>query len=166
MQIDLSQGKGTSIRPLPSPSPHPEYNAFRPLPIRTDSLYPHSSCRSPTLNLILDFKSTHAPMEFVLESPVGPISPITFDSDESQKHRRNQEDRLAIRLSAFGFVEVPESSPDGCSDEDAVFLVEEEPLSKGKRNSKRYSRKWVREKKGKRFVEEDYTRVIESLRRL
>jgi len=105
-------------------------------------------------------------MELVLESPIGPLTPITFDVEEGKKHRRNQEERLAIRLSAFGFVEVSESRSHGHGDEDVVLLVEDEPPTKGKGNNKRCSRKWVREKKGQRFVEEDYKRVMESLRRL
>lgn len=104
-------------------------------------------------------------MELVLESPIHPLTPITFDAEETKKQRRSQEEKLAIRLSAFGFKEVAENRDDD-SDEDVVILVDDECHHGKGKSHKRCSRKWVREKKGKRWIEDDYKRVLESLRRL
>ncbi|TCD68652.1 hypothetical protein EIP91_010307 [Steccherinum ochraceum] len=172
LQQDSASTRQSSIRPLPpSPSPSPRPGQRRPLPPRTDSLYATStrSPLSPNINLIIDFKSSRAlaPLELVLESPISPLSPITFSADETQKQRRDQEAKLAVRLSAFGFVEVPDSSDSGeeDEDEDVVIIVDQDETPKA-RKTKRFSRKWVRETKGRRFIEQDYRRVLESLRRL
>ncbi|KAH8092513.1 hypothetical protein BXZ70DRAFT_951207 [Cristinia sonorae] len=157
------------VRPLPLPL-QPHRSDLPPQPKRSDSLLAATTHSiAPKLNLIFDFKSSSKStpaVDFALDTPLNPLSPITFDVEESRT-RIDREDKLALRLSAFGFVEVPESSAQR-DDEDVVILEEEFPptfKSKGP-PSKRYSRRWVREKKGKRWVEDDYLTVLDSLRKL
>ncbi|KAH8096596.1 hypothetical protein BXZ70DRAFT_324904 [Cristinia sonorae] len=174
-------------RPLPSVPPTTPDDAsykhdstasqtLRRTPKRSDSLRalksspqgPRPQNRRPQISLLVDFLSV-PPTEVVLESPLTPPSPITFTENDDD-YRKARETKLAVRLSAFGFVEVPSTTPLSHRCNDVVELVEHDDsddyLSPVSPSTKRYSRRWVRETKGKRFEVEDYKKVLETLRKL
>ena len=119
-----------------------------------------------------------------------PFSPIVFNAPTfaSVMDDAVQEEKVAKRLSKLGFVEVhseqaspvaltaPQSDaldtdsnadaspapPPRC--QDVQITVELVPTTESR--GRRASRFWIREKKGKRWVEDDYTQILHQLRRL
>ncbi len=111
------------------------------------------------------------PTEIILETPISPVSSPMFDASREAAGLVVQEEDVAKRLSRLGFVEVPdgEMSDEGSEassplsfHEEIEIRVEMTPAVTVKRSS----RFWVREKKGKRWVEHDYHQILQQLRRL
>ncbi|KAJ3483532.1 hypothetical protein NLI96_g6246 [Meripilus lineatus] len=167
---------------IPDPPP---YIDISPPPSATLSL--HFS--APTSPDSPDLPSCPAATLSGSAVPPAPSS-ITLDI---QARTEKTEVEIARRLSDLGFIEVTvvntdrrEKTPPQASQECVVYLDLDAPFAdydakaekqnatatpgaaptKSKRRAKRYSRKWIREKNGKRWVEDNYQDVIHALRLL
>ena len=153
---------------------------------RQDS--PELSPLRPMLSLLVNTRGG-PPTEIVLETPISPLSPVIFSSDDAPTEIV---ETVAKRLSTLGFIEVcaprdssesrttltlleehtPRSSADGrrdSSDSSGSERPEEveirvELVSAASEN--RWSRAWTFEKKGKRWIERDYDEILRQLRKL
>lgn len=136
---------------------------------------------SPTLSLPLNFDTS--PAQSPRDDPPPILGPIIGDI---QAHSEKSEAKLAQRLSELGFVEVvitpDETETLSLPTQECVVRLEQPPItvpaifcnSSSKPETlkaspfrfRRYSRKWIREKKGKRWVETNYQEVLRALREL
>ena len=111
-------------------------------------------------------------MELVLDSPICPLSPIIFKSGEPNEQCPGHQE-LAKGLRMHGFTEVvggDGEDDDGESEnshgEQEVLTLFAEGAESRIASPKRISRKWVRERNGKRETEKDWDAIQALLRRL
>lgn len=183
LPIPCPSTRSNDIRPLPRPpqasmtqslkcDPRAPPN-IREYPKRVDSLRafahnsepmeqknPHrsGSTRTSSAKLLVSLDiPVPPPTGLVIESPVSPLSPLVFGGGLRRRLSSTQRDMgelLTSKLLKLGFF-------DG---------TEEEENSMGSNTArnelKRYSSKWIKEKKGKRRVEKDYEQVLQKLRKL
>ncbi|KAI0074671.1 hypothetical protein K474DRAFT_1665103 [Panus rudis PR-1116 ss-1] len=185
-----------SPRPLPTPlanppSPdgtprRPKHSSERESNVERTPRNNASHASPPKLKLMLGIPASVESDHFV-ESPLEPLSPIVF---AKRRHRDTEEDDLTKRLATLGFQEASAASAQvstKSSTHDFLFLLQDaecdsaieappeiidltnnlhlNPAAPPAR-TRRYSRLWVREKKGKRYVEEDENDILRELRKL
>ncbi|CAL1699929.1 unnamed protein product [Somion occarium] len=173
-----------SVRPLPTPTITFQQDVIlgEPGPSRAPlpSLSELSSESSEESRSVVD-DTAAGPMEIVLYGPSNGFGAVHF---KTHSYRREylgaHEPELVSDTEKLGVEEMSDSSPESSYDhgysydnrQSGPFVRDKPPVRPGEPRlstigmMKVFSRRWVREKKGKRYVEDDYQKIIRDLRQL
>lgn len=103
------------------------------------------------------------PYELVY-GPSHPLPHLKLDEVPEEREYHSSQDALYNPMKNIG--NESDSSVEDNADEADYTWIMSNGMTRQELSKKRYSKKWIRERGGQRWIEEDYTHVLKALRTL